>query len=181
MKRFVLLVSVALAACKASPTVTATNASMEEVSNKVAAASASGQFVSPGRWETTMKITDISMPNAPAGMAEQMKGKMPSKSVVSCLTPEEAKAPKGNFFGGQRDCTYDHFTMANGTLDAKMVCKAQGATRTMVLKGRYSADTYQMTVESSGNNGQKGPMAGMSIKMEMNAQRTGECTGDENK
>lgn len=181
MKRLVILAPMALAACNTSPSVTATNASMAEVSNKVAAASASGQFVSPGRWETTMKITDIAMPGAPAGMAEQMKGKMPTKAIASCLTPEEAKAPKGNFFGAQRDCTYDHFTMANGTLDAKMVCKAEGQTRTMVMKGNYSADTYQMTVESSGNSGQKGPMAGMSIKMEMNAKRTGECTGDENK
>ena len=181
MKRLILLIPVVLSGCNSSPTVTATNASMAEVSDKVAAASASGQFVSPGRWETTMKITDISMPGAPAGMAEQMKGKMPSKAAVSCLTPEEAKAPKGNFFGGQRDCTYDHFTMANGKLDAKMVCKAQGQTRTMLMKGNYSADTYQMTVESTGNAEQKGPMAGMSIKMEMDAKRTGDCTGDENK
>ncbi len=181
MKRLALLIPMALAACNSSPTVTATNASMEEVSNKVAAASAGGKFVSPGRWEATMKIIDISMPGAPAGMAEQMKGKMPSKAVASCLTPEEAKAPKGNFFGGQRDCTYDHFTMANGKLDAKMVCTAQGQTRTMVMNGSYSPDTYQMTVESTGNAEQKGPMAGMSIKMEMDAKRTGECTGDENK
>ncbi len=50
----------------------------------------------------------------------------------------------------------------------------------MVMKGSYSPDTYQMTVESTGS-GQKGPMAGMSIKMTMDARRTGECTGDENK
>ena len=180
MKRFIVLVPVALAACNSSPTVTAKNASMAEVSNKVAEAAASGQFVSPGRWEATMKISDITMPGAPAGMAEKMKERMPTKAMVSCLTPEEAKAPKGNFFGGQRDCTYDHFTMANGQLDAKMVCKAGGQDRTMVMKGSYSPDTYQMTVESTGS-GQKGPMAGMSIKMTMDAKRTGECTGDENK
>lgn len=179
MKRLILSAPLILAACNSSPTVTATNASVQEVSNKVAAASANGQFVSPGRWETTMKIDEMTMPGMPPAMAEKAKARMAqAKTITSCLTPEEAKAPKGNFFGAQRDCKYDHYTMAGGSIDAKMVCNVGGQTRTMTLVGTYSPDSYHMTVNSTGSAA-PGPMGGMSVKMTMDAKRTGECTGKE--
>ncbi|MBL7372744.1 hypothetical protein INQ23_25850, partial [Escherichia coli] len=55
MKRFVILLPLSLtlaaAACNSGPTVTVENASVEEVSNKVAAAQGAGSFISPGHWD----------------------------------------------------------------------------------------------------------------------------------
>lgn len=185
MKRLNLLtplaVATALAGCNSSPSVTATNASVEEVSNKLAAASANGQFLSPGRWETTMTITDMTVPGMPPGATEKMKAQMgKGRTIASCLTPEEAKAPKGNFFGAQSDCVYDHYTMGGGKIDAKMVCRAEGHSRTVALAGTYGPDTYSMAVDSSAS-GAPGPMGSVSVKMKMDARRTGACNGTENR
>ena len=183
MKYSALLVPLALSlpllACNSGPSVTATNASVTEVSNKVKAAVADGEFVAPGRWETVMTIEDMQIPDMPPQMAEKMKAHMgQGMKHVSCLTPEEAKRPKGDFFGGEKECRYDHFKMAGGTIDAKMVCAMQGATRTMTMNGSYSANTYHMAITSAGT-GPSGAMGNMSMKMKIDGNRTGVCTGKE--
>jgi len=181
MKRFAALAlpPLALAACSSPPSVTANNASVEEVSNKVDAAVSGGQFVSPGRWETKVTITDISVPEMPPQVAEQMKAHMSKgQTHASCLTPEEAKRPKGDFFGAQKDCRYEHFTMAGGTIDARMICAKGGQTQTMTMTGTYGPDNYRMAMTADGT-GTKGPMGAMSMKMVIDARRTGACTGKE--
>ena len=69
-------------------------------------------------------------------------------------------------------CTYDHFEMAHGVIDAKMSCTSEAGPRTMTMKGTYSGDSYQMEMASTGQG--EGP-AGMSMKMQMSAKRTGAC------
>jgi hypothetical protein len=182
MTRLILLAPLILAACNTGPTVTATNATGAEVAAKVKAANLDTPFVSPGRWEGTMTISDISIPDMPPQMAERMKGAMGKpKTFVSCLTPEEAKAPKEGFFGGeQKSCKFAHYTMGEGKIDAEMTCNARGTTRTMKMSGTYGPDNYTMTMDSSGSGGAKaGPMSAMSMKMTVSAKRTGECTGKE--
>ena len=182
MKRLILLAPIALAACNSGgPTVTATNASAGEVAAKVEAATAGQSFVSPGHWDGTMTISEMSLPGMPAQMAEKMKTSMAkAKTFASCLTPEEAKQPKGRFFGGQSDqCRYDHFTMAGGAIDSVMKCNIGGMERTMTMKGNYSPDSYKMTVVSAGTATAANPMSGMTMTMTMEAKRTGECTGKE--
>ena len=64
------------------------------------------------------------MPGMPAEMASQMKGITNRiETDQQCLTPEEAKRPKEDFFAGDnKNCRYDHFTMAGGKIDALMKC-----------------------------------------------------------
>jgi hypothetical protein len=183
MTRLILLAPLILAACNSGPTVTATNATGAEVAAKVKAANLDTPFVSPGRWEGTMTISEMSIPDMPPQVAAQMKTAMGKpKTFVSCLTPEEAKAPKEGFFGGeQKSCKFAHYTMGNGKIDAEMTCNERGAARTMKMSGTYSPDTYAMTVASTGSGGAKGgPMSNMSMKMSMSGKRTGACTGKEN-
>ena len=178
MIRLLLLAPFALAACSSQPSVTARNASVAEVSNKVETAVADGQFVSPGRWEAKMTISEMTMPGLPPGMAEKMQGRMGApRTIVSCLTPEEARAPKGKFFGAMdKSCRYDRFTMAGGKIDSVMTCNAAGRTRTMTMAGTYAPDSYTMAMTSTGSG--SGPEA-MSMKMSMVGKRTGACTGKE--
>lgn len=178
MKQLCLITPLVLAACSSSPTVTAQNASVGEVAEKVATAQAGGQFVSPGRWEATMTVNEMSMPGLPPEMAEKMKAHMgQAKTFVSCLTPEEAQKPKEGFFGGHdSNCHYERFSMGGGKIDSVMKCSGEGMSRTMSMAGSYGPDNYNITVSQQGTG--QGP-AGMTMKMTMAAKRTGACTGKE--
>jgi hypothetical protein len=177
MYRAILLLGLALpiAACN-KPAVDEKNASVEEVSQKVREASKDEGFVQPGQWQSTVTIDKMDMPDMPPEVAAQMK-KMVAQSHTSesCLTPAEAKQPKANFFSGNDNCRYDHFTMGNGKIDAKMHCEQGGGTQVMQMAGTYSPGSYKMHMTSTGG------AAGHSMSMEMSvdAKRVGECTGKE--
>lgn len=181
MKYLLLVAPMALAACNSGPSVEATNATGKQVAEKMAAAGAAPRM-SPGRWAGTATIIDMQIPGMPAEMGEKMKAQMSKgHSFSNCLTPEEASKPAANFFGGNDSCVYDHFSMANGQIDAAMTCKNQGPGGTMkgTMKGNFSSDSLQlaMTSKSEGTPGQ--PMTNMTMSMKMESKRVGECTGKE--
>lgn len=187
MKRIATTLPIALilAACGSAgdhSAIVATNASVDEVAQKVEKATAGGNFVSPGRWEGQVRIVDINIPGVPAAAADKMKAQMAkAQSFTNCLTPEEAKQPRGKFFGADQAgaCTYNSFTMANGVIDAAMTCGEGATVRKMVMKGKYSPDSYDMTVSSTGEASAANPMAGMAMTMAMHATHAGACRGDE--
>ena len=57
--------------------------------------------------------------------------------------------------------------MGGGKIDSIMHCNEDGEKRTMAMTGTYSAGDYQMQMSTSGDSTKGGPMAGMSVKMEM--------------
>src|SRR5687767_631559 len=115
MRYSVVLIAFAvpLAGCDNSPQVHEENASVAEVQKELEKAGGSDSFVRPGLWESKVTIEEMSMP----GMPREMASKMPSfkgrvETGQSCLTAEEAKRPKEDFFAGDnKNCRYDHFTM----------------------------------------------------------------------
>ena len=166
-----------LAACNNSPEVHEENASVAEVQNKVANAVKGDSWVRPGRWESKVTIEEMSIPGM-GDMTEQMKG-MGNRieTQASCLTEEDAKRPKEDFFSGDnKNCRYDNFNMGGGKIDAVMKCGDGQATQVMTLTGGYTPDTYnmQMSMQSQG-----GAQAGMKMRMRVDAKRAGECTGKE--
>lgn len=166
-----------LAGCGQSHEVDAKNKSVAEVAKQVGD---SGFKFTPGQWDTTIQIESLDLgrelpPEAAAAM-KGMTGK--ARTVSACLTPEQASKPGPEFFGEQqKGCTYDHFTMADGKLDAKLVCQppegASGAI-TMTMAGTFTATGYDLAVASNG-----GGMGGapVSMKMKVNGKRVGECKG----
>ncbi len=180
MKHIALLTACALplAACNSDPQVSAENASAEEVSQKVEAAGGTDTFVNPGLWRTTMTIDEMSVPGMPPEAAAEMQ-KMQGRTTTAekCLTPEDVKKPKEDFFGGNDNCRYERLTMGNGKIDAVMNCTGDGATQKMTMAGTYSGDTYNMRIEMTPASG--GETAGMGMKMRVDAKRVGQCTGEE--
>lgn len=177
MKRLAVLPAAALAACHSGSTGTATNASTQDVANTVAAARASGAFLSPGRWETMVSFDRIELPGMPTVIAERMKRELKkTRTSASCLTKAEAVKPSTDFFGGDKSCTYEHFAMTAGKLDAKMVCRGDGIDRTMTSAGTYGSDSYRIAVASKGEG--RSPM-GMEMAMTVTGKRTGACAADE--
>lgn len=168
-----------LAACGGGDTVTAQNASVAEVAEKVKNADiADESFISPGRWETSMEVQDISIPGMPPEVKQQMQSAMgQGKSFATCVTPEEAKRPKEDFFAGQDapNCRYDNFAMGNGRIDLTMTCKEDAGTRRMAMTGTYGDDAYTMNMDMSA----PGRGGAMTMKATVKGRRVGDCKGDE--
>ena len=168
----------ALAACSNDPQVDARNASAEDVAEKVADAGGSEMFVRPGKWQSRIHIEQFELPGAPPEAASAMRS-MQQRSQVheSCLTPEEAKRPKEDFFAGKgKNCRYDRFTMGGGKIDAVMQCSSEGTAQTMAMQGTYSPDAYQMRMDMDVRAG-VGPAGGMKMTMRVDANRVGDCDG----
>ncbi|HEU4705159.1 MAG TPA: DUF3617 domain-containing protein [Sphingomicrobium sp.] len=172
---FAFACALPVAACDGGPDVDARNASVEEVAEKVADAGGSDRFVRPGKWQSQVRIETFELPGAPPEAAA-MRGMHERAQVYeSCLTPEQAKRPKEDFFAGaDKNCRYDHFTMGDGKIDAVMKCSGEGMAQTMAMKGSYGPDSYQMRMSMKADAG-AGPPGGMTMTMRVDARRVGEC------
>jgi len=181
MKRLIILLPIALAACNAGgPTVTATNASTAEVADKVAAANAGGSMISAGRWEGKLTMHDVQMPNMdrlPPAVRERMMSRMTAgKPFVNCVTEEQIKARHGLFTGeAAKNCRYDHFTMAGGKIDSAMSCEMPNARMAMTMTGTYSPDAYHMDATSKTVGASA--VGAMNMSMTIDAKRAGACRG----
>ncbi|MEO6718145.1 MAG: DUF3617 domain-containing protein [Novosphingobium sp.] len=172
-----LFAGLALSACHSKPSVDAKNQSPEAVASQVAA---SGLLPRPGRWQADLKFVSIDMPGMPPAAREAMSKSMATtKSTFTCLTAARAsKLDAGFFQKAAPGCTYDHYTMADGKIDALMTCPpGHGPTR-MAMTGTYGNDAYNMSIKGSSEMA-KG-MA-MNIAMEVTSRRVGECDGTEPK
>jgi hypothetical protein len=183
--KYVLLAvtaAVALAACNKSPEVHEKDASVADVAKKVREAGADQSFVRPGLWQSKVTIEQLDMPGVPAEMAGRMKTMMAQNQAhgfKTCLTAEDVKKPKEDFFAGKNnECRYDHFTMGGGKIDAEMHCGGKDGTNVMQMAGTYSPDSYQMQTSMKAQ-GKDEAAGGMSMRMRIEAQRVGECTGKE--
>lgn len=182
MRHAVLLIACVLpiAACNKSPEVHEKDASVGEVAKKVREAGADQSMVRPGLWESKVTIDQFDMPGVPAEMAQRMKTMMAQNQphgFQTCLTPEDVRRPKEDFFAGKdNECRYEHFTMGSGKIDAAMRCGGHNGTRIMQMAGTYSPDSYQMQTSMTVEGGDKAE-AGMAMKMRIEASRVGECTG----
>ncbi len=173
----------ALAACNKQGEVSAKDASVAEVAEKVRKAGAGESFVRPGLWESKITIEQLDVPGMPPEMAGKMKSMMAEKQMNAsrhCLTPEDVKRPTEDMFAGQnKQCRYDHFNMGGGKIDAVMRCGDKNASQVMQMSGTYSPDSYQMRMANTVEAGAKGAQGAMAMKMRIDARRIGECTGKE--
>jgi hypothetical protein len=168
-----------LAACNNGGEVHEENASIAEVQNKVSQAVKSDSFVQPGRWESRVTVEEMVVPGMGMDLTKQMQERTQAQTHSSCLTAEEAKRPKEDFFtGDNKNCRYDRFDMGSGKIDAAMKCTEGPLTQTVTLKGDYTPDAYNMQMAMQADGGQASA-GGMRMKMRVDAKRVGECTGKE--
>jgi hypothetical protein len=176
-------VIVPLAGCGSSqPTVKATNASVAEVQAKVSAATGDVALVKPGRWEGSMTMHDMQLSGLPPEVQKQVTARMSEPHpFTSCVTAEDVRNNRGFFTGAQGNtCTYEHFTLRGGKIDAAMICKEAVGTMKATMVGSYTPESYRFdmhsTVEAPG-----APNAAGAQKMTITiaGKRTGACRGDE--
>jgi Protein of unknown function (DUF3617) len=175
--------AVALGACNKSPKVDEKNATPAEVANAVRESGvANGMFLRAGEWRIMSTLDEMSMPGMPPEAQAEMKrvtATQQDRGFQYCLTPEEAKEPRGKFFGGKEanNCRYDHFTMGNGKIDAEMRCPGEPSGQmVMTMNGTYSPDAYSTKMSMEVQGGHEGTMT---MKLHSDAKRIGECTAAE--
>ena len=175
MRIFLFVAAATLTACGSGDKVEMENASVAEVANELAKTDASEGFVNPGQWKQTVTLLEISAPNMPPQIAEAIKRQTGTSQVHEvCLTPDQARHPREDFFtGAEKNCRYEHLKWGGGKIDVKLLCKADQATRTMELTGDYKPDSFQMAMTAKTEGGPPGQA--ITMKMEVTAERIGEC------
>ena len=169
-----------LAACDSGPEVDVKDANADEVAEAVRESGVAGDNgfqVRPGKWESKVELLEIEIPGMPVEMRETMKNTFAQhqqRAFASCLTPEQAKRPKEDFFAGNDQCRYDHFKMGDGRIDAKMRCDAGEGVQVMEMAGTYSPESYTMTMTTLREGG-AGPGGEARMKMRVDSRRVGEC------
>jgi hypothetical protein len=175
MRIFLLASFACLAACGSGDTVEMTNASAGDVAKEMSKTETT--FVSPGKWQQTASLLEMEVPGMPPQVAEAMKKAVGTSQVhETCLTEEQARRPREDFFtGAEKNCRYEHFKWGGGKVDMKLVCTEAQATKTMEMTGTYEPNSYQMSMAMSGQGSQPGQT--MNMKMRVDAKRIGECEG----
>jgi hypothetical protein len=167
-----------LCACNEGPQVNLHNATANQVTQAVSQSGmmSSDSMVEPGLWQSKATVLEMNVPGMPPQYAAKMKQSMAehrNEASKHCITVADVKKPKEDFFGADKSCRYDHFTMGGGKIDIQMVCKQENLTQTTNMSGSYTPTTYSLDMSSNGT----GREQGMTMKMHVDAQRIGECTG----
>jgi hypothetical protein len=141
----------------------------------VAGGGGSGVSLEPGEWEMKMEVVDVQAEGLPAGMADGMK-KSAGSTNRTCMTPEDAKGPKGDLFAGDKsgNCKSEGFKWSGGRIEGKTTCPGQGGTgqTVMTMNGSYTPTNIDMTMKSQTD------LMGKPLTMEMrvSGRRIGECS-----
>jgi hypothetical protein len=152
----------------------------QAAANKAAPASSGGggmaagaMTMQPGQWEIRTEVGRMEVPNMPAGMSPPTP---PPTTVNTCLTPEQARAPSGDFLTGSGQaagCTTENMSMAGGRVRGIVQCNQQGTTMRSTMDGQFSPTSFEINqrVETSAQ--------GMNMTMESRTtgRRTGDCPG----
>lgn len=122
----------------------------------------------PGQWEGRFTVQAIDMPDAPAGMQDQMKSMMSKTAHRYCITPEQAANPSGDMFAAQdnKDCTYGGFDASGGKVQGQLSCKSQGGTMNATLSGTYAPERYGMDMDMKMAGGPKGTTMAITARSE---------------
>jgi hypothetical protein len=168
------LAAAMVAACGSEPEVDARNASVEDVQKQLQKAEVRPR---PGRWLQEVKFVSIEMPNMPEEAKAMMdRGGDMVHSGYTCLTPEQAAKPDASMFNQVAEgCTYDHFKMGGGAIDAKMTCTGGPQQQVSTMKGTYGEEAYDLAIDMQADMMGQPMRSKMSLKM----KRVGECQGDE--
>jgi hypothetical protein len=172
----VIASALCLAGCNKGPTVSLKNASGNDVAAAVKQSGVMSTEIQPGEWESKATVLEMNIPGMPPQFADKMKQSMAehrNQASKHCIKAEDVKKPKEDFFGADKSCRYDHFTMGGGKIDVAMTCKEEGSTMNTKVAGSYTSTSYSIDASSAGSGGEQN---GMSMKMHVDAQRVGECT-----
>lgn len=133
----------------------------------------------PGQYKQTVEITNFEVPGMSKEAAERMRAMMTARrDTLICLTKEDSEKGFKDMFnniGKGSQCSYSHFDVDGGKIDAQMDCASpQGGTATMNLAGAVTPGGSDVVVDMNVKGG-KQPMGDMQMTMHMTTERVGDC------
>ncbi len=162
-----------LSAC-GSGDVDVKNGSPEQVAKATADA---GIKMSPGLWQTSVKITEFDIPGLPKQAQDMMRAQMAKgQSFEHCVTPEKAEKPDAEIFAGKGKgaCQYDNFAMSGGKVEGVMRCSAKDMGESkMTMSGTYAPT--EMTMKIVNVISGLGPAKQITMRAENHSKRIGDC------
>jgi len=174
----------ALAACNSQNSANRTAAGTSSGSQASAAA------LQPGRWEMTMRVVSLELPDAPPEVAEQLRAQPlpPPQVTPNCVTPEEAS----DFVGHLRrqvvqnpqsqSCEIGDQQFGNGRIRISMTCRGQNGQpdQRLVMVGSFTETSLQAAVTAATSTpAANGAMQAARIESTLTGRRVGECNGTE--
>ena len=124
--------------------------------------------VTPGKWTSTVTVTDVKMAGGPPGMAAMIKGK--PTTVSYCITPAQAKQGARAALRADAGCRYTKFDAAAGRIATTMVCTRPGGGMTVQSTGSFTPTSFDIT----GHAVMTGDMP-MTMTSRSVGRRTGNC------
>jgi hypothetical protein len=153
---------------------------------KISAEEAAGEVkkaeFNPGQYEKTTEFVDITFDESKLP-PEQKKFIIPTIESMRgqkftekrCMTPEEAKDPREEFFliqDGQQ-CEYERYSLSGGKIDLAMNCaSADGDGGKVTAKGSFTDESYTMDMTMATTSPEQGDVV---ITAKTSAKRIGEC------
>ena len=100
--------------------------------------------VAPGEWERRIEILSVEAPGMPHELAARLR--QPRPPLRYCITPEQAAQParvSDAIARPQAGCTMRDFTMQDGRMEGRMVCReGTPAQTTTAMSGSYSPEGF---------------------------------------
>ena len=125
--------------------------------------------IQPGKWQSTVVITDMQSPNMPPGVGAAMRAH--PTTLTACVTAAQAaNGPRAVLQGSNGKCHYTSFNATGGRFNSVMVCTFASSTMTVSSVGSYTATTLDV----SGSSVTTGRMQ-VTSKSHTSARRIGGC------
>lgn len=141
-----------------------------------ASAGEGGMNLQPGKWRSTTRFNDVSIPGLPPQVAQMMRKQLGrTQSTEYCIGPEDIRRPGAGSLGGEGagDCRYDEWSYTGGRMRATIVCtvQGQGSMRSSMI-GTGSSTSYSADINTTISNPQFG---NIEMKGVVSGERTGDC------
>jgi hypothetical protein len=175
---------VALAGCNKGPStedsarqtgdIRLENATAEEVLKQAAAAQSKNK-IQPGEWENTVQLVASEMPGAPEVLRKRMEAetKKPPEAKKECRKVDDVKAIDFTKLApAAQGCTFPKYVVADGRIDANMVCKGPFGPVRMTINGSQTPTSYDITMT------QQQALPGQNAESTMTIRATGKRLGD---
>lgn len=133
-----------------------------------------GPQLSPGLWQSTVRISMAPNAKIPPQIAAQMAK---PRVFKKCLTPAMAAQASQDHFSAdkvlaKRSCARSGFGFVGGRIEQTIIChERDGSTMNIHMTGTYTPTATHMQTETIGTGKQS-----MMQKMTVDTQRLGECT-----
>lgn len=148
------------------------NASADEVIKQAAAAQDKNRM-QPGEWENSVQLVSVEMPGAPEALRKQMEAevKKPPETRKECRKAEDASGLDFTKLApAAKGCAFPKYVVADGKIEADMVCEGPTGSAKITIRGSQSATSYDVTMTQS--------LPGQGAENKMTVRTTGKRIGD---